>query len=334
MRAAHGANVARAWAIGCILALTVGCKDGGQRSNETPPSPPLPDPVAPTSASAPSTPPQPSSPATAASADTKPTEPALEAPHYFPPEASPENKRPLLVFLHGLGATGKLAFDVLGLGGFGKKHRLFVVAPTGDVDRAKRAYWNAHPACCDFDGRGIDHTQRIRMLIDDLMAFHPIDPQKVFVMGFSNGGFFAHRLACLLADRLAGVVSVAGAGPDPALRCVAAKHLRVLEIHGDADKTVFYEGGTLFERPGATYASATSTFEDWAARLGCTGPAEDTGARDLEPKLPGNETDTREHRNCERGSVALWTVHGGSHLIAARAAALEQAWQYVAPAAD
>jgi polyhydroxybutyrate depolymerase len=253
---------------------------------------------------------------------------------YFPPEASPQNRRPLLVFLHGLGATGKLAFDVLGLASFGKRRALFVVAPTGDVDRAQRAYWNAHPACCDFDGQGIDHTRRIRRLIDELEAAYPIDPKRVFVIGFSNGGFFAHRLACLLADKLAGVVSVAGAGPDPSLPCVVPKHLRVLEIHGDADKTVFYEGGTLFDRPGATYASATSTFEDWAARLGCTGPAADTGARDLEPKLPGDETDTREYRDCTRGSVALWTVHGGSHLIATRSAALEQAWQYVTGGAD
>ena len=334
MRIAHWAHGARGSTIGCTLALFVACKGGCHGGKETQPSLPAPNPVASASVPSPGTAPRPSPPATAASTSTSAAEPAPPIPRYFPPEASPQNRRPLLVFLHGLGATGQLAFDALGLGTFGKKHRLFVVAPTGDVDRAKRAYWNAHPACCDFDGHGIDHTRRIRGLIDDLLAFQPIDPKKVFVMGFSNGGFFAHRLACLLADRLAGVVSVAGAGPDPALSCVVPKHLRVLEIHGDADKTVFYEGGTLFERAGATYASANSTFEDWAARLGCTGPAADTGARDLEPKLPGRETDTLAYRDCARGSVALWTVRGGSHLIASRAAALEQAWQYVAGNAD
>ncbi|MBN1605742.1 MAG: hypothetical protein JW940_03875 [Polyangiaceae bacterium] len=88
------------------------------------------------------------------------------------------------------------------------------------------------------------------------------------------------------------------------------------------------------ERPGATCTSATSTFESRAARIDCTGPAADPGSRDLEPRAPGNETDTREYDNCTRGSVALWTVHGGSHLIAARTAALQQAWQYIAGNAD
>jgi polyhydroxybutyrate depolymerase len=334
MKTPHWTRIVRASALGCVLALAVGCKDRGGQGRPTPPAPRAPIPASPVPVAPPSTPPRPTPPAEIARTDASAAEPAPELARYVPPEANAGAQRPLLVFLHGLGATGKLAFDTLRLGSFGQKHRVFVVAPTGDVDRAKRAYWNAHPACCDFDGQGIDHTARIRTLIDDLLARYPIDPKRVFVMGFSNGGFFAHRLACVLGDKLAGVVSVAGAGPDPSLTCVAPEHLRVLEIHGDADETVYYEGGTLFHRPGAVYVSAASTFDGWAARLGCTGPATDGGARDLEPRLPGNETDTRQYDACTRGSVALWTVHGGSHLILARPAALEQAWQYVAGNTD
>lgn len=248
---------------------------------------------------------------------------------YFPAEASAEDRRPLLLFFHGLGGSGPQAFDILRLEAFARKRGIFVVAPSGDIDRVGRRYWNAHPACCDFDERGIDHTARIRALIDELLATHPIDPSRVFVMGFSNGGFLAHRLGCLLGDRLAGIVSVAGAGPEPSLGCVTPRRLRVLEVHGDADQTVFYEGGTLFGRKDVTYASADDSLADWAKRLGCRGTASAGERRDLYPTSPGDDTDTRGFGDCEHGSVALWTVRGGTHMIFGRLGVIEQAWDYV-----
>src|SRR6188768_2177526 len=55
-----------------------------------------------------------------------------------PSGLSPGERRPLLIFLHGLGASGKVAFDGLHLAAFGARERVFVLAPDGSVDRQRR----------------------------------------------------------------------------------------------------------------------------------------------------------------------------------------------------
>lgn len=255
----------------------------------------------------------------------------VDVPHFYPKTRDGE-KRPLLVFLHGLGASGKLSFEVLRLRDLGERFNLFVVAPDGTLSSRGQRFWNAHPACCNFDGAPVDHVAYLSRLIDELTQTQAVDPRKIYVLGFSNGGFMAHRLACEWGDRLAGVVSVAGAGPLADKVCAKpAGRMRILEMHGDADKTVFYEGGTLFDRPNAAYASSRDTVLDWSRRLSCKGEPSRGAPMDLIPNLDGAETDPLTYENCAHGSVSLWTVHGGSHLFGNRLSVLEKAWLYLNP---
>lgn len=258
----------------------------------------------------------------------------IDLPHYSPNIESPTSKRPLLLFLHGFGADGALSFRVLGLGELGQKYQIFVVAPNGTLDSQRRRFWNAHPACCNFGTDKVDHVRYLSTLVDEMLAKYPVDASKVYVAGFSNGGFMAHRLACEWGERLRGIVSVAGAGPYPSVACKAAKNLRVLEIHGDADPTVFYTGGTLFDRKGATYGSAMQTFEGWGKRLGCAGAPVSDGLVDFDPVLPGEETSVLTYRGCARGITSLWTVRGGAHLIGNRPSAMEKAWLFLDAGSD
>lgn len=254
---------------------------------------------------------------------------ALALPHYFPETATPQNLRPLLLFLHGYGASGALSFNVLGLAELGRKYRIFIVAPDGSTDSVGRKFWNAHPACCNFEAEKRDHVRYLSTLVDEMTASYPVDPAKIYVIGFSNGAFMAHRLGCEWGSRLSGIVSVAGAGPDPAQPCKTPTRLRVLEMHGDADPTVSYGGGTLFGRAGVTYASALETLAGWGKRLDCAGAPIAGVAFDLDPRLPGDETSTLTYSRCARGSATLWTVHGGSHLFANRPSVMEKAWLFL-----
>jgi polyhydroxybutyrate depolymerase len=226
-------------------------------------------------------------------------------------------RRPLLLFLHGLGGSGAEALADPGLRAIAERGRMVLVAPDGTTDRAGRRFWNAGGACCNLDGKAVDDLARLEALIDHWRQRPDIDPARVYVVGFSNGGFMAHRLACWMDDRLAAVVSIGGAGRDREEACTAVSSIAVAEVHGDADPIVPYQGGRVFgNRALDPFPSAPQTIRDWADRLGCLPRAKPkVTTLDLDPRLLGAETTIESYAGCPHGSAELWTVHGGSHRL-------------------
>jgi polyhydroxybutyrate depolymerase len=76
----------------------------------------------------------------------------------------------------------------------------------------------------------------------------------VYAVGVSNGGRFASRLGCDRSDRIAAVVSVAGADGVP--QCAPDHPVSLLEIHGTADQIV-------------PYRVVVPWVQAWARRDGC-----------------------------------------------------------------
>jgi polyhydroxybutyrate depolymerase len=243
----------------------------------------------------------------------------------------PGERRPLLIFLHGLGASGKAAFDVLHLAAFAERERVFVLAPDGSVDRQKRQFWNAGPACCNFDRRPIDDVARLARLIDTWRARPDVDSSRIYVMGHSNGGFMTERLACALGDRITAAASMSGAAPPSDQGCTATHTLALLEVHGDADEIVRYGGGSVFDSSElAPFPGAQQGFRNWGKRFSCAGTPESVADRDLDARLAGPETRVERYASCASGSVELWTVRGGGHHVGMGQQAFEAIWQFLA----
>ena len=239
-------------------------------------------------------------------------------------------RRPLLIFLHGLGGSGKVAFDVLHLAAFGARERVFVVAPDGSADRQKRQFWNAGPACCNFDHKDIDDVARLSALLESWRSRPEVDPSRIYVMGHSNGGFMTERLVCALGDRITAAASLSGASPASDVRCTPTRSLTLLEVHGDADEIVRYAGGSVFDSSElAAFPGAEQGFRDWGKRLGCSGAPALGASLDLDPRLAGAETTVEQFGQCASGSVALWTVHGGTHFVGTGQQAFEAIWRFL-----
>jgi polyhydroxybutyrate depolymerase len=253
-----------------------------------------------------------------------------ESQIYRVPDIHPGERRPLLIFLHGLGASGKTAFDVLHLAELGARERIFVLAPDGDVDHQKRRFWNAGPSCSNFDRAPVDDVARLTALIDQWRARPDVDPARVYLTGHSNGGFMTERLACSLGQRIAAAASLSGAAPASESECAPSAPLALLEVHGDADAIVHYAGGSVFDSPAlAAHPAIEQGFRDWAKRFGCTGEPKSGPDLDLDSRLPGAETRVEQYPSCARGSVALWTVRGGSHYVGTGTQAFEAVWRFL-----
>jgi polyhydroxybutyrate depolymerase len=220
---------------------------------------------------------------------------------------------PLVVILHGYGASGILQQVYLGMRDLAKDRGVFVLAPDGMVDANGKQFWNADPACCDFAKTGVDDVAYIGGLIDTVMKQWPIDPKRVIVIGHSNGAFMAYRMACDRADVVTAFVGLAGAAASTPASCAPSRPVALLHLHGTADDTIMYAGGPV--APGVNAPGAIASVAQWAGYLGCTGVRSDTGTLDLVTELAGAETTTSSTAGCPAGGAAdLWTITGAGHL--------------------
>ena len=105
--------------------------------------------------------------------------------------------------------------------------------------------WNAGQCCGYAMHRGVDDVEFIRRLIDELIARHAVDPQRVYVTGVSNGGMMAHRLGCELSDRIAAIAPIAGS---LGVACHPTSPVSVMIVHGTNDRHVPYEDGTILRQ--------------------------------------------------------------------------------------
>ena len=230
---------------------------------------------------------------------------------HVPPGYAAGQPAPLVILLHGYGASGELQEAYFQLTPLADAKTFLYATPDGTPDPGGRRFWNATDACCDLYGSGVDDVAYINAIIDDVERRYTVDPKRVYLIGHSNGGFLAHRLACDSASRIAGIVSLAGAQWKARSHCAPAQKVAVLQVHGTADDTISYTGGSI---GAAAYPSAAETVANWAAFDGCG--ALDTSApnRDIEAGIPGNETTVARYTGCAGGAVELWSIQGGGHL--------------------
>jgi polyhydroxybutyrate depolymerase len=234
---------------------------------------------------------------------------------------------PLLLMFHGYGSNGADHESYLKFTSLSDKYGFLYAYADGTVDRTFRRFWEGTDACCDLFFTGQNDVVYVDAILDDVAMRHPVDLKRVYAFGHSNGGFMVHRLACDRADRFAAIVSLAGAVFDDASKCHPFDKIAVLQIHGDADQTISYNGG----RTGpiyAAYPSAHGTVAQWAAHDGCTSALTPTGITlDIDSDIAGNETTVEAYPGCP---IELWTIHGGPHVPPLTPGWAEPVWAFFA----
>lgn len=234
---------------------------------------------------------------------------------YLPPGADGRRAVPLVVALHGGGSSGT---DLdrrqgLGLGGLADREDVISVFPNA-VERN----WNDGRTRTGFRAHeeNIDDVAFIRALVRRLAARYPIDKGRIYVVGGSNGGMMALRLACEAADMFAGVAAVIANMPaDLGPRCRPSRAIPVMVMNGTADRIMPYKGGDvrLMRRRYSRVWSTRRTVDLFARRNGC--PEE---ARRIYRRNDYRRDETlvmlEIYRPCrDRSEVALFTIEGGGH---------------------
>ena len=221
---------------------------------------------------------------------------------------APASGFPLLLVFHGAGGQGGGMVSLTHLDTLADQRGFIAVYPNGLNRR-----WN--------DGRTsikekTNDTGFTRAMLDDLAVKYPVDTQRIFAAGMSNGAMFTQRLGCEMADRISGIAAIAGSMPNDIMPgCHPAKPVAVLQIGGTADPIVPFGGGKVSLFGGlivdGTVMSATATAEFWAQYDGCA----TTSIKPEKPGADGISVTRTEYGPCRSGrDVRLLAVNGGGHV--------------------
>jgi polyhydroxybutyrate depolymerase len=180
---------------------------------------------------------------------------------------------PLVIALHGGGGNGAQLAKSAGLIDEAAKEGFVLALPEGSSRFGKLETWNAGGCCAYAMREKIDDVGFIRALIDELERTQPVDPKRIYVVGMSNGGMMAERVAIELGDRIAGAAVFVGAlfGNEP--RPVAA--VPMLIVNAEKDEQVPIAGGTsttgiVRRSQGMPYKPSRYAATFWATANRCT----------------------------------------------------------------
>lgn len=178
------------------------------------------------------------------------------------PDTGTVEAEPLVIALHGAGDSGPAFKKSSGLDREAYRRGVLMAYPT-----ATGVNWAEGCNCTRPDLDGVDDVGFIDAVIEDVSARHAVDTDRIYVIGFSQGGLFSQRLACERGRTLAGVATVAGMMSLPVSQaCQSSGAPDIMLLHGEND-TVLPLAGV----PGGLYAtlSVLDTFHFWRNRLGC-----------------------------------------------------------------
>jgi len=207
---------------------------------------------------------------------------------------------PLTFVLHGGGGTGAQIRQMTGFDSVADEMGLIAVYPTGAPTWANEG--------SDLQQQGIDEVAFFTELIDRLENLLVVDADRVYVTGFSAGGYLSHTLGCRLSNRLAAVGPVAGTLPAAlADECASGTPISIIAVHGTEDGSVPFAGDA-----SRGILSADSSMKTWARRDGCS-RTPTTDSLDTDPAT-GITIWSDTFVECEDGvTVVLYRLAGDRH---------------------
>lgn len=186
---------------------------------------------------------------------------------------------PLLVVLHGVFTSARGMAAESGFGEVADAEGFLVVYPQATKDGLARMWNSGHIQGKAWEAK-VDDVGFLERVIADARGRFEVDPDRIFMVGHSNGGMMALRFAAERPGVLAGVASVGGTvggrpnDAEPEWRVpVPTDRVPALFIHGREDVTIPYRGGESDRgKNGWTCVSHQDSAEFWAKALGMEAP--------------------------------------------------------------
>tara|TARA_B100000530_G_scaffold336878_1_gene293211 strand:+ start:1790 stop:2785 length:996 start_codon:yes stop_codon:yes gene_type:complete len=212
---------------------------------------------------------------------------------------------PLVVDIHGYTQDMDKHSNMTGFAEIAIEEGFIVVYPDGYENS-----WNAGDFCCGvaFE-EGIDDLNFLIGLVENIIDTQPIDTDRIYVSGWSNGCGMTQMLAVEASELFtaAGCMSFYLIAPPSS----DYSPIPFMEVHGLLDDLILYGNtGLLYvfgQETGWLEEGAIQNLEDWKDLNNCEGIA---------PEIITiqDDYDIRGYSDCENGAeVRLMTLNYGGH---------------------
>ncbi len=216
---------------------------------------------------------------------------------YVSPGVPAAEPVPLLIAMHGLYSDPQTTEAASGFDAVADTEDVAVVYPYG-----LNGSWNAGTCCGRSSATNVDDVGLLVRIVQTVSLLRPIDMERVYLSGFSNGAMMALRALCERPDVFAAAVSVAGTLQSS---CPSGRPLAAMFIHGTADGAVPFRGIHYSTFLGTSLTAVPTAAATIAKRSRCTSA---TTAR------PSRLYTVQTYRGCSTGgAVAVLAADGMGH---------------------
>lgn len=178
------------------------------------------------------------------------------------PVAALPKSAPIIVMLSGIAASVSDEVRRDGFVPYATAGLAELVYPVGYENS-----WNAGGCCGKAAAHDVNDVAFLRALVPRVDPGHE---RPIYLVGYSNGGRMAYRMACSVPDLFDGI-AVAKAMPDPG--CVVRRPVTILQIDALDDPAVpFQPGDKGRETPAATVEVARLRATDQCSERSVTSP--------------------------------------------------------------
>jgi polyhydroxybutyrate depolymerase len=234
---------------------------------------------------------------------------------HVPPGHSGAEPLPVILALHGAFSTARKFETESGLSRLADREGFLVVYPQGIGLGDLFRHWNSGHCCGKARKLNLDDVGFALAAVDDVARRNPVDRSRLYVVGHSNGGMLAYRIAAERPELIAAVAvasATIGGTPtadEPEWTVPRPKRpVPVLAFHGRADENVPYDGGRASQSRGeSSTISVARSVGLWVEADGC----------DRAPQIAmthGGRVERRSWSGCGDGSeVVLYSLEGWGH---------------------
>ena len=203
---------------------------------------------------------------------------------------------PALIFFHGYGSSGTSVMGNQALVDAMDRMGVLLIAPNG-VQRT----W-AHVGS---PSSARDEIAFLDTLLTDIRSRWPVDDDRLWASGFSQGGSMAWDAACYRGSAFAGFAPIAGAFWQPLPEACPDGPVRMRHVHGLTDRVVPMAGRPIADR--FRQGDVLDGFAVWRQTNGCA----------AEPDRVEDIADLRCQAwdDCASGLPLQLCLHEGGHSI-------------------